>query len=227
MKPSAIDRIFERLVIARGGTVEPEGALRYRVTIPDEVELAGAEAEEAPSFTFRDTLTVSGSKVNQIDCDAPVDTFAPVRAATLGRFQTDLAVALHRETVAFSSFADVERFLVTELGAEAHGDFIEIAPEDAEPVFVSSVHVAREPWVSFSTPFVDGVDPEWLLEKTGELTHLHFESFEGDVSLACAFPLAHLTGQRLFELVEDLVFFRETMLAEIEGDEGEGDDHEG
>jgi hypothetical protein len=226
MKPSAIGRIFQRLVIARGGTVEPEGALRYRVTIPDELDEEPEGGEAAPTFSFRDTLTLAAGKVTQIDCDAPVDTYAPERAGTLGRFQTDLAVALHRETVAFATFADVESFLVTELGAEAHGEFIEIAPEDAEPVFVSHVHVAREPWVSFSTPFTEGVEPEWLLEKTGELTHLHFESFEGDVSLACAFPLALRTGQRLFELVEDLVFFRESMLAEAEGDEDEGEDHE-
>ena len=50
--------------------------------------------------------------------------------------------------------------------------------------------VVSEPWVSLSTPFSDEASPEWLLEAAGSLTHLHFEAFEGAISLACAFPLA-------------------------------------
>jgi hypothetical protein len=93
-------------------------------------------------------------------------------------------------------------------------------------VYVSEVSVEHEPWVSLSIPFVDDVDPAWLLEQNGQLTLAHFESFEGEVSLACAFPLPDLTALRLLEMVDDLTSLRAALLDELNGGEEEEEDEE-
>jgi hypothetical protein len=224
MQAAAVDRIHQRLALTRGGTATAAGVLRWEVALPED-----PEADDGPILRFHNALKLEDGRVTTIDCDARLDRYTADQAGIVASFQAALATALRREGVVFASFADVAAFLEAEVGARMEEGAIEIAPEaeDVEPVFVSEAPVAREPWVNLSTAFVDDVDPEWLLEQNGLLTHLRFESFEGDVSLSSALPLADLTGQRLIELVDDLFSFRERLLDELEGgDEDEEDEDE-
>jgi hypothetical protein len=218
------DRIHQRLALSRGGTATLAGELTWEITLPED-----ADADDSPTISFRNQVVIEEQQL-AIHCDAPIDRLKPAQTELIKAFQGDLATAVRREGVGFDSFDAVARFLIAELDAELEEGTVEIPPafEDGEPVFVTDVAVAREPWVGLATPFVDEVDPAWLLEQNGLLTHVKFEAFEGDVSLATAFPLAGLSGQRLLELVEDLFSFRERLLDELEGggDEDEEEDAE-
>lgn len=219
----AFDRIHQRLALTRGGTATLTGELRWEIALPED-----ADADDSPTLTFHNQVVIDERQL-AIHCDAPLDQYTPAQAEAVAEFQRDLATAIKREAKSFASFDEVAEFLTAELGAELEEGTVEITPddEDAEPVFVTDVAVAREPWISLSTPFVEDVDPAWLLEQNGLLTHVHFEAFEGDVSLATSLPLDGLTGQRLIELVEDLFSFRERLLDDLESgneDEDEEDD---
>jgi hypothetical protein len=219
MNSAAIDRILHRHVLQRGGTSTAAGELSWDVAFP-----ADDEDEDAATLSFQNNFTLEDGRVTSIGCDAPLDQYTMDQAMAVASFQTDLAAALAREGMTFASFDALAEHLVAEADGEVDDGAVRIPPadEDGEPVFVSIVPVTGEPWVSLATPFVDGVDPGWLLEQNGELTHVHFEAFEGSVSLACAFPLAQVTGQRVLELVDDLFSFRERLLEELEsGDEEE------
>jgi hypothetical protein len=222
MNSAAIDRILYRLAISRGGTAAAvEGGLTWEITLPED-----PERDDGPTFSFRNTFTLEGGRVAEITCDTPMDRCSKVQAFLLAGVTREMAAALEREGVVFGAFSEVEAFLVREFSGKAEDGFVEISvDEDGPTVVVSDVRVAHEPWVNLSTSFVDEVDPEWLLETNGALTHLHFETFEGEVSLACAFPLALLTASRLVELVDDLFSFRENLLTELE--EGEDEEEEG
>jgi hypothetical protein len=219
MNSAALDRILQRLAISRGGTASAvEGGATWELTLPED-----PEREDAPTFSFRDTFTLEGGRVTEITCDAQFDRCSKPQAFLVAGVTRELAAAIAREGVVFGAFREVEEFLAAELSGEVQDGFVEISSgEDGPSVVVSDVRVAREPWVNLSTSFVDEVDPMWLLETNGALTHLHFETYEGEVSLACAFPLAHLTGARLVELIDDLFSFRDNLLTELE--EGEDED---
>lgn len=222
MNQAAIDRIVHRLSISHGGEAKHVEGLTWSIEIPEDIE-----QEDGPKLAFHNAFKIEGDRVTEIACDAPVGRYQMHQAEVVAGFQKDLAAALGRERAAFSTFEQVIGFLTEEIEAEVEGDVVLVQPdgEDAEAVTVSCVNVAHEPWISFSTPFLDDVDPAWLLERSGELTHIHFESFEGQVSLAGAFPLHGLTAERLLELLDDLVSFRESFLAELaEGDEEEDED---
>jgi hypothetical protein len=220
MNEATIDRILHRHAILRGGTSTAAGDRAWDIELPENVE-----DEDAVTLSFRSQITLEGGRVTSIGSDAPLDRYTEEQALLVAAFHTDLAAAFAREGVTFPSFEALAEHLVAEAGGEEEDGAVQIPSpdEDGEPVFVSLVPVAREPWVSLSTPFVDDVDPEWLLEQNGALTHVHFEAFEGSVSLACAFPLALVTGERVLELVGDLFTFRERLLEDLEnGDEDEG-----
>jgi hypothetical protein len=215
-----LDRIHQRLALSRGGTATLTGELAWDIALPED-----ADADDSPTIKFKNQIVLHEQQL-EIHCDAPIDRLKPAQAEIIKAFQSDLGTAIRREGAGLASFDDVSRFLIAELGAALEEGTVEIpaATEDGEPVFVTDVAVAHEPWVSLAIPFVEDVDPEWLLEQNGLLTHVHFEAFEGDVSLATALPLAGLTGQRLVELVEDLFSFRERLLDELEGGEEEDDE---
>ena len=220
MNEGAIDRILHRVTILRNGTSAPAGDLAWDVSFP-----ADPDDESSTALAFRCRFTLDGGQVTELHCDAPLGQYTPEESLAVAELNTDLAAAFARENITFPSFEAVADYLVAETGAVVQEGTVEIAPaeedEEAESVFASVVPVAREPWVSLSTPFADDVDPEWLLEQNGNLTHVHFEGFEGSVSLACAFPLALLTAQRLVELIDDLAAFRLRLLDDLEGGDEE------
>ncbi len=221
MNAAAIDRVLQRLVILRNGTATAAGDLAWDVTFPEDVEQA-----EGATLAFRIRVTLDGERASAVEHDAPLDRGTPARAAAVAAIQAELAAALAREAIRVPSAEALTEYLVAETGGELDEGTVEIpaGDVDGEPVFAAIVPVAREPWVNLSIAFDDGADPDWLLEQSGYLTHVHFEAFEGSVSLACAFPLALLTAQRLLELVDDLVTFREQLLDELDGGDGEGEE---
>lgn len=240
MNDAAIERILHRITIQRDGTATAAGDRTWEISFP-----LDPEDEASPTLSFRCRVTIDGGRVTEIHCDAPVhvrgsagtspasprppvDQHSPAEAAAVAELQADLAAAFAREAITFASFEELAEYLVTETGADVEDGTVEIAPaeddDESESVFAAVVTVAREPWISLSTPFADDVDPEWLLEQNGDLTHVHFEGFEGSVSLACAFPLALTTAQRLVELIDDLADFRLRLLDELEGGDEEDED---
>jgi hypothetical protein len=212
---AAIDRILHRALILRGGIATRAGDLRWDVSFPDD-----PDAEDGPTLAFQCVFTVQGDRVSAVHCDAPLDRYTEDQASAVAELHDDLEAALARERIRFDSFEALAAYLV-EAGAQESEGSIEM-PAGEESVFASVVPVSREPWVSLSIPFDDDADPSFLLEQNGNLTHVHFEAFDGAVSLACAFPLAHLTGERLLELIDDLASFRERLLDELDGDDDEG-----
>jgi hypothetical protein len=220
MDQAAIERILHRLCISHGGEARHVEGLTFVIELP--VTLGDAEQEGGPTLSFRETFTLAEGRVTRVEHEA-----SKAHPEVVSGFQEDLTVALRREGRTFSKFEEVVAFLTEEIEAEVDGDVVVVQPDgdDAEEITVSCVHVAREPWVSVSTPFASDLDldPAWLLEQNSELTHVHFETFEGQPSLAGAFPLHGLTAERLLELLDDLVSFRESFLAEIEAG-GEDED---
>ncbi len=229
---AAIDRILHRHMILRNGTAEPTGGqasgqtsgqtggaafeLTWDVSFP-----ADPEAEDADVLSFPCTFTVVEERVTAIHCGSPVDRYPPDQASVVSELVDDLAESLEREGVRFTSFEALVAYLVKAGGTETEGS-VEV-PSGADSTFVTVVPVEHEPWVSLSIPFDEDADPEWLLEKNGDLTHVHFEAFEGGVSLSTAFPLALLTAERLLELIEDLGSLRERLLDELDGGDEEDD----
>jgi hypothetical protein len=224
MDHAAVDRIHQRLALSRGGSATAEGELRWAIEIASDLD-----RDDAPMLSFHNELVVEGGRITAIQCDARLDKYTPDEAGVVATFQNNLATALRRETVTFSAFADAAGFLAAELGAKEEDGTVEVpaVTEDGEPVFVSEAPVEGEPWVSLAIAFVDDVDPLWLLEQNAMLTHLRFEIFEGDVSLATALPLAGMTGQRMVEMIEDLFGYRERLLDELENGGDEEGEEEG
>jgi hypothetical protein len=207
----SIDRILHRHLILRGGKSTAAGEMTWDVSFPE-----GPHADDAPPLSFQLRFAFEDGQV-VLHCDAPLDRYTAEQAVAVAELQTDVAESIERERITFASFEELAAYLV-EGGAHQEEGTIEM-PAGDESVFASIVPVAREPWVSLSTPFVDDASPEWLLDQNGNMTHLHFEAFEGGVSLACAFPLALLTAERLIELIDDLSSFRERLLEDLDGDE--------
>ena len=222
MNAAAIDRIHQRLASSQGGTAKAAGPMRWEISLPE-----NDENEDAPRLTFHNELVLEDGRIT-VQCDARLDRYSPDQAGVVATFQASLATALKREGATFASFADLTAFLKVEVGAKVEDELAEIAPDsdDVTPVFVTAVSAAHELWVSFATAFVDDVDPAWLMEQNGLLTHLHFEVFEGDTSLVTTLPLASLTGQRVIEVVEDLFSYREFLLEDLEGGDDEDEDED-
>ncbi|MBL9024476.1 MAG: hypothetical protein JNL21_19935 [Myxococcales bacterium] len=229
LSSAAIERILHRVCIFFGGRAVADGPMRWALAIPE-----SPDDPDDRGLTFHlDVHHVEGQL--GIDCDAPIDTYTKDQAILLSKVTRAFADGLARERRTFATFADLTAFLQEEHTIEDHSaDGYLFIQDDADfPVTVSEVAVAREPWITVETPFVEEVDASWLLERNGLMTYLHFESNEDGVSLSASFPLALLTGQRLTELIDDLILFcanTEQALddeAEDEDDEGEDDEDEG
>jgi hypothetical protein len=224
MNSAAIDRIHQRLADTMGGSATRTDELRWHVELPED-----PDTEDSSVLSFNSEL-VFDSASTTIKNDADLGKLTAQQATVVAEFNRDLATALKREGTIFDTFDEVAAFLEEEAGASIHEGVVVLDPEEDDeegaPVYINEVSVEHEPWVSLSIPFVDDVDPAWLLEQNGQLTLAHFESFEGEVSLACAFPLPDLTALRLLEMVDDLTSLRAALLDELNGGEEEEDEEE-
>jgi hypothetical protein len=223
LSSAAIERILHRVCIFFGGRAVADGPMRWAVSIPESLD----EPDDRALVFHLDVHHVEGRL--GIDCDAPIDTYTKEQAILLAKVTRAFADGLAREQRTFATFADLTAFLQEEHTIEDHSaDGYLFLQDDADfPVTVSEVAVAREPWITVETPFVEEVDASWLLERNGLMTYLHFESDEDGVSLSASFPLALLTGQRLSELIDDLILFCANAERELDDeDEGEDEDDE-
>lgn len=221
IEPAEIERILQRLCIARRGAATPTGAERWMVEIED------ADDPEA-MLTFTQGVTTDGLRLS---CDAPLDRYTPAQATAVAELQTELATALSHEKIRFRSFADVAAFIDGRYEAEVHADdgFLVIGPDGAVPISITGPHVSREPWIEVSAAFDDAANPAWLLEKNGEMTSVRFETANDSVGLVAAFPIPALTAQRLLEMIDDVLVMYAVLLAEYEDYEetdDEGEDEE-
>ncbi len=217
---AAVARILHRVCIAFGGQAIPDGPMRWALEIPEDIE-----DEDDAGLAFHVALRhVQGRQ--EIDCDAPLDSYTKEQAILVAQVMREFADGLAREQRTFAAFADVATFLKEAHTIEDHSDEGYLFVQDNEdfPVTVNEVLVAREPWVTVETPLVEEVDASWLLERNGLMTYLHFESDENGVSLSATFPLVMLTGQRLIEIMDDLVLFCRNTERELDGEEEEDDD---
>lgn len=226
LSSAAIERILHRVCIFFGGRAVADGPMRWALSIPESPD----DPDDRGLAFHLDVHHVEGQL--GIDCDAPIDTYTKDQAILLSKVTRAFADGLTRERRTFATFADLTAFLQEEHTIEDHSaDGYLFIQDDADfPVTVSEVAVAREPWITVETPFVEEVDASWLLERNGLMTYLHFESNEDGVSLSASLPLALLTGQRLTELIDDLILFcantEQALDDEDEDDEGEDEDDE-
>ena len=221
MKTAAVDRIVQRLARARLGQAASDGELAWDVAFPEHRE------DEPPgevAFTLRVPLK-DGVPI-AIESDGPEADLAQGPMAERARFLADLAGALAQERVTFDSFEALASYLIEAFDCEIENSgAVRIDPvgengTPLRPLFVSPVLLAGEAWVNLESPFPADFSAESLLRMNGELTHLHFEAFDGGVRLAGAFPLVLMTGRRVTELIDDLVRFR-VMVSERLVDERE------
>ncbi|MBA3455725.1 MAG: hypothetical protein H0T42_21700 [Deltaproteobacteria bacterium] len=218
IEPAAIERILQRLCIARSGTATPAGPDRWAVEIED--------GEDPPTpLTFTQTVTASGLRLS---CDAPLERYTVAQARAVAELQTELATALTHEKIHFRSFADVAAFIDGRFEAEVHADdgYLVIGPEGEVPISITGPHVSREPWIEVSAAFDDDANPAWLLEKNGEMTSVRFETANESVGLVAAFPIPVLTAQRLLEMIDDVLVMYAVLLAEYEDSEDEDEDED-
>lgn len=220
---AAVERILHRVCIAFGGKALSDGPMRWALMIPQNVE-----DDDDDGLAFHVELQhVQGSQ--EIDCDAPLNTYTKEQAVLVAQVMRAFADGLAREQRTFATFADVAAFLKEAHTVEDHSadGYLFVQDNEDFPVTVNEVLVARETWVTLETPFVEEVEASWLLERNGLMTYLHFESDEDGVALSASFPLALLTGQRLTELMDDLVLFCGNAERELDGeDEDEDEDGE-
>jgi hypothetical protein len=219
---AAVERILHRVCIAFGGEAQPDGPMCWSLAIPEDID-----NEDEAGLAFHVALRhVEGRQ--EIDCDAPLDSYTKEQAILVAQVMREFADGLAREQRTFATFADVAIFLKEGHTIEDHSanGYLFVQDNEDFPVTVNEVLVARETWVTVETPFVEEVDESWLLERNGLMTYLHFESDEDGVSLSATFPLAMLTGQRLTEIMDDVVLFCRNAERELDGEDGE-DDEEG
>jgi len=222
IEPASIERILQRLCIARSGAATAAGPHRWAIAIED---------GEAPA----ETLTfVQGVKPDGtgLSCDAPLDRYTPAQAAVVAELEAELAAALAHEKVQFRSFAEVAAFIDARYEAEIHVEdgYLVIGPQGEVPISVTGPHVSREPWIEVSAAFDNDADPAWLLEKNGEMTSVRFETANDSVGLVAALPIAMVTAQRLLEMIDDVAVMRAVLLDEYdeddEDDDADGDDED-
>jgi hypothetical protein len=225
MLDAVLPRLITRLATIQGGQITASTSDSWDIEIP-----LDPDAPEPELFLFRQTLQLDEEKnVTGFMFGVPGESVSDEQKNAISNFQQELMTALQREGVGFELFGELAAFVASELGGspDLEEETIEISAGDAggEPVFLTSVKIDGEAWVAFSTPFGADADPIWLLEQNAELTNMHFEAFEGEVSLACAWPLRILSAQRVVELVQDLAMQRERLLEDLEmGDEDEDED---
>lgn len=218
IEPAAIERILQRLCIARSGEATPAGAERWTIEIED--------GDEPPTtLTFTQGVSSDGLRLS---CDAPLDRYTPAQAAAVAELQAELATALTHEKIRFRSFADVAAFIDGRYEADVHADdgYLVIGPDGAVPISITGPHVSREPWIEVSAAFDDDANPAWLLEKNGEMTSVRFETANDSVGLVAAFPIPALTAQRLLEMIDDVLVMYAVLLAEYEDEDAEDDEEE-
>src|SRR5688572_15554742 len=151
IEPAAIERILQRLCIARSGTATPAGPQRWAIEIED-------GEEPATTLTFTQGVKADGL---HLSCDAPLDRYTPAQARAVAELQTELATALTHEKIRFLSFADVAAFIDGRYEADVHADdgYLVIGPEGAIPISITGPHVSREPWVEVSAAFDNDANP--------------------------------------------------------------------
>ncbi len=219
MTPGQVERVLRRACRARGGDAARAAASAW------DVALAVDEGGRVAPVRFRDRFALAERPV-RIDSDAPLASLSPAGARQVAAFHADLARALAREAVAFSSETEVIAFLARELGArgdEGPAVFGALArvPFDSWPVEVLVKRMGDgEEWVVVATGFRDA-PPEWLLDRSGMMAAFHFGGSAGSYVLETALPLALVTGERLVELVHD-VRDRAAHLDEVLGYSGAG-----
>jgi hypothetical protein len=140
-------------------------------------------------------------------------------ATAIAEMHAGLTTAMERERRSLDRFADVAACLedVFEVGTQA-SDEIEVFVGDDDPIVVRIMAAIFEPWLHFSTPFIDDADATWLLQTNAELAPFRFESSDG-IELCAAFPLAGMSAQRLIEIVEDLDAARDRLIDEANAPE--------
>ena len=218
IEPAAIERILQRLCIARSGSATAAGPQRWAIEIED--------GEDPPAMlTFVQGVKADGLGLS---CDAPIDRYPPAHATVVADFQAELATALAHEKIRFGSFAEVAAFIDARYEAEVHADdgFLVIGPEGEVPISITGPHVSREPWIEVSAAFDADADPAWLLEKNGEMTSVRFEAANDSIGLVAALPITMVTAQRLLEMIDDVGVMRAVLLDENE-EGGDDDDEDG
>lgn len=216
IEPAAIERILQRLCIARSGQATPAGADRWTVEIED-------GQDPATTLTFIQGVSPDGLRLS---CDAPLDRSTVAQATAVAELQSELTTALTQEKIRFKSFADVAAFIDGRYEADVHADdgWLVIGPDGAVPVSVTGPHVSREPWIEVSAAFDADANPAWLLEKNGEMTSVRFEMANDSVGLVAAFPIPLLTAQRLVEMIDDVLVMYSVLEAEYEVSETDDED---
>ena len=218
IEPAAIERILQRLCIARSGDATPAGPNRWAIEIED--------GEEPPTtLTFTQGVTPDALRLS---CDAPLDRYTPAQAVVVAQLQAELATALTQEKIHFRSFTDIAAFIDGRYEADVHADdgYLVIGPDGEVPISITAPHVSREPWVEVSVAFDDDANPAWLLEKNGEMTSVRFETANDSVGLVAAFPITVLTAQRLIEMIDDVLVMYAALTAEYEEADDEDEDDE-
>src|SRR5665647_2894678 len=185
IEPAAIERILQRLCIARSGTATPAATARWAIAIED---------DQDPPTTLSFTQGVSADGL-RLSCDAPLDRYTPEQAVIVAKLQAELAAALTHEKIDFRSFADVAAFIDGRYEAEVHADdgYLVIGPDGEVPGSITGPHVSREPWIEVSAAFDNDANPAWLLERNGEMTSVRFETANDSVGLVAALPISMVT----------------------------------
>ena len=214
---ASIERLIHRVCMDHFGAATPLGPLRWQVAI--------AEDGEAEPLRFTQTVSTDGLVLHN---DAEVLTVA--HGTLIGRFQTELATALRNERIVFDSFAQLAAYLEGQYTIAAHLDdgYIVFNPDADHPIAITAPTVAREPWIELSVGFPGEANPAWLLEQNGNATCVRFEITGDDneiVKLVSSMPLLAMTGQRVIDVIEDLITYHGNYLRDYEaGDEEEEDD---
>jgi hypothetical protein len=214
---ASIERLLHRICMDYFGAATPLGPLRWQIEI--------AEEAEAEPLRFTQTVSTDGLVLHN---DAEVLTVA--QGTLIGRFQTDFATALRNERIVFDSFAQLAAYLEGQYAIASHLDdgYIVFNPETEHPIAITAPTVAREPWIELSVDFPGDANPAWLLEQNGHATCVRFEITGDDheiVKLVSSLPLLALTGQRIIDIIGDLITYHGNYLRDFEaGDEAEDDD---
>ncbi len=214
-RQGSIDRILHRLCIDQRGTATERGPLCWDIEISED----GGEP-------LRFTQTVSGDGL-VLHNDAQVETVA--HGTLIGRFQTALATAMRNDRIVFDTFAQLAAYLEGQFAVDVHLDegYLLFNPEHEWPVTITAPTVAREPWIELAVDFPNEANPAWLLEQNGNAACVRFELVGDDnvVHLTSSLPLLAITGQRILDMIEDLLTYHGNYLADYEA--GDEEDEEG
>ncbi len=216
IEPAAIERILQRLCIARSGTATATTTGHWALEIED-------DSDPPETLTFVQGVSASGL---ELTCDAPLDRYSVDQARSVAELQTELATALTLEKIRFTTFAEVAAFIDGRYEAEIHADdgYLVLGPGEEVPISITNPHVSREPWIEVSAAFEHEANAAWLLEKNGEMTSVRFEAANDSVGLVAALPISIVTAQRLLEMIDDVAVMRAVLLDEYEGSDASDDE---